>query len=146
MISFARKPFVFFFLWDVRLVYSSSFHVKINSGMRHTGFLFITFILSVWLYRCYAQTKWSVLPFAQKHEVLFSYGLTLILLLHVGASFVATSIDYRHPFSMAKSVAEFINERGLNKSLIVGYPDFTMSAVVGYLGIREIYYPQGDRF
>jgi hypothetical protein len=78
--------------------------------------------------------------------MLFSYALTVILLLHVGASFVAASIDYRHPFSIAKSVAEYINERGLNKSLIVGYPDWTTIAVVGYLGISQVYYPQGDRF
>jgi hypothetical protein len=25
--------------------------------MRYSGFLFITFIMSVWLYRCYAQAK-----------------------------------------------------------------------------------------
>ena len=146
MISFVRKPFVFFLFVGCTFDLLVFFHVKINSGMRHTGFLFVTFILSVWLYRCYAQTNWSVLPFVQKREVLFSYGLTLILLLHVSASFVAASIDYRYPFSMAKSVAEFINERGLNKRLIVGYPDFTTSAVVGYLGVSKIYYPQADRF
>jgi hypothetical protein len=146
MISFVRKPFVFFIFVGCMFGLLVFFHVKINAGMRHTGFLFITFILSVWLYRCYAQTNWSVLPFVQKREVLFSHGLTLILLLHVSASFVAASIDYRYPFSMAKSVAEFINERGLNNWRIVGYPDNTTSAVLGYLGISEIYYPQGDRF
>jgi hypothetical protein len=148
MIGFIRKPFVFFLFVGCTFGLLVFFHVKVNSGLRHTGFLFITFILSAWLYRCCAQGNWSVFSqsFMQKWEILFSRGLTLILLLHVGASAVAASIDYQHPFSMAKSVAEYINKRGLNKSLIVGYPDFVTSTIVGYLGISKIYYPQGDRF
>jgi hypothetical protein len=47
---------------------------------------------------------------------------------------------------MAKSVAEYINERGLNNRLIVGYPDSATMPIVGYLGISRAYYPQGDRF
>jgi hypothetical protein len=148
MTGFVRKPFVCFLFVGCTFGLLVFFHIKINAGMRHTGFLFITFIMSAWLYRCYAQANWAVFsePFVQKWEMLFSYGLTLILVLHVGASLVAASIDYRRPFSMAKSVAEYINQRGLNKSLIVGYPDFTTTAVVGYLGISKVYYPQGDRF
>jgi hypothetical protein len=47
---------------------------------------------------------------------------------------------------MAKFAAEYISQRGLNNRLIVGYPDYATSAIVGYLGISEAYYPQGDRF
>jgi len=148
MIGFLQKPFVFFLFVGSTVGLLAFFYIKINSGMRHTGFLFIAFILSAWLYRCCEQANLSVfsVSFLKKWEMLFSHGITVILLLHVGASFVAASVDYRHPFSMAKSAAKYINERGLNNRLIVGYLDFTTSAIVGYLGIREAYYPQGNRF
>jgi hypothetical protein len=148
MIGFVRKPFVFFLFAGSTLGLLAFFQIKINAGIRHTGFLFITFILSAWLYRCCEQANWSVFSESsrKKWETLFSHSVTVILLLHVGASFVAASIDYGHPFSMAKSVAQYINERGLNNRLIVGYRDTTTSAIVGYLGVGEAYYPQGDRF
>jgi hypothetical protein len=148
MIGFVRKPFVFFLFAGSTLGLLAFFHIKINGEICHTGFLFITFILSAWLYRCCEQVNWSVFSESsrKKWEMLFSHSVTVILLLHVGASFVAASIDYRYQFSMAKSAAEYINERGLNDRLIVGYPDFTTSAIVGYLGIDQAYYPQGNRF
>jgi hypothetical protein len=148
MIGFVRKPFVFFLFVGCTFGLLVFFHVKYIGGIRHTGFLFIAFILSAWLYRCREQANWSVFSESsvRKREIIFSHSITLIFLLHVGASFVAASIDYRHPFSMAKSVAEYINERGLKNRLIVGYKDFPTSAIVGHLGISQVYYPQGDRF
>jgi hypothetical protein len=148
MISFVRKPFVFFLFVGCTFGLLVFFHVKYNGGIRHTGFLFIAFILSAWLYHCREQANWSVFSesFVRKLEIILSHSITLIFLLHVGASFVAASIDYGHPFSMAKSVAEYINERGLKNRLIVGYLDYPTSAIVGYLGISQVYYPQGDRF
>jgi hypothetical protein len=134
----SRKPLVLFLFVACTFSLLVFFHIKHNGGMRHIGFLFMTFIMSAWLYRCHDQANWSVFSefFVKKWEILFSYLLTLILVLHLGASFVAAGIDYWYPFSMAKAVAEYINERGLNNRLIVGYPDYATSAIVGYLGIR----------
>ena len=148
MVGFVRKPFVFFLFTGCTFGLLAFFYIKYYGGIRHAGFLFIAFIMSAWLYRCHEQTNWSI-PSAsslKKWETLFSHSITLILLLHIGGSFVAASVDYQHPFSMAKSVAEYINERGLNNRLIVGYPDYATSVIVGYLGISQAYYPQGDRF
>jgi hypothetical protein len=148
MIGFVRKPFVFFLFAGSTVGLLAFFHIKFHGGIRHWGFLFITFILSAWLYRCCEQANWSVFSESSRKqwEMLFSRSLTVILLLHVGASFVAASIDYRYPFSMAKSAAKYINAHGLSNRLIVGYPTGTTSAIVGYLGIPEAYYPQGNRF
>jgi hypothetical protein len=151
MIGFVRKPFVFFLFAGSTLgllAFFYLFHVIVNVGPRHAGFLFIAFIMSAWLYRCCEQANWPVFSESsrKKWEMLFSHSVTVILLLHVSASFVAASIDYRYPFSMAKSAAKYIKEHGLNNRLIVGYPDFATSAIVGYLGIQEAYYPQANRF
>ena len=148
MMGFVRKPFVFFLFAGCTFGLLAFFYIKYYGGIRHAGFLFIAFIMSAWLYRCHEQTNWPISSASslKKWETLFSHSITLILLLHIGGSFVAASVDYQHPFSMAKSVAEYINERGLNNRLIVGYPDFTTSSIVGYLGISHAYYPQGDRF
>jgi hypothetical protein len=149
MIGFVRKPFVFFLFAGCTFGLLAFFYVKLEGGSsRHAGLLFIAFIMSAWLYRCHEQTNWSISSESslKKWETLFSHSITLILLLHIGASFVAASVDYQHPFSMAKSTAKYISERGLNNRMIVGYPDYTTEAIVGYLGISQAYYPQADRF
>jgi hypothetical protein len=148
MIGFVRKPFVFFLFAGCTFGLVAFFYVKLYGGIRHAGFLFIAFIMSAWLYRCHEQTNWSISSESslKKWETLFSHSITLILLLHIGAAFVAASVDYQHPFSMAKSTANYISERGLNNRLIVGYPDYATEAIVGYLGISQAYYPQADRF
>jgi len=148
MMGFVRKPFVFFLFAGCTFGLLTFFYVKYYGGIRHAGFLFIAFIMSAWLYRCREQTTWSISSGSslKKWETLFGHSITLILLLHIGASFVAASFDYRYPFSMAKFAAEYISQRGLNNRPIVGYPDYATSAIVGYLGISQAYYPQGDRF
>jgi hypothetical protein len=149
MIGFVRKPFVFFLFAGCTFGLLAFFYVKLEGGSsRHAGLLFIVFIMSAWLYRCHEQTNWAISSdsSSKKWETLLSHTITLILLLHIGASFVAASIDYQQPFSMAKSTAKYISERGLSNRLIVGYPDYTTQAIVGYLGISQAYYPQADRF
>jgi hypothetical protein len=150
MIGFVRKPFVFFLFAGCTFGLLAFFYVKLFGGgsSRHAGFLFIAFIMSAWLYRCHEQTNWAISSESslKKWETLSSHIITLLLLLHIGASFVAASVDYQHPFSMAKSTAKYISERGLNNRMIVGYPDYTTQAIVGYLGISQAYYPQADRF
>jgi hypothetical protein len=147
MLVFVRKPLVFFVFVGCTSGLLAFFYLKHHAGSRHSGFIFITFIMSAWLYRCRNQPKLETfLPIpVRTWEILFNRALTALLVLHIAGSFVAASIDFRYPFSAAKSVAEYINVRGLKNSLIVGYPD-TTSAIVGYLGIREAYYPQDDRF
>jgi hypothetical protein len=146
-VGFLGKPYVTFLFVGCTAGLLTFFHMKYGGFIRHHGFLFITFIMSAWIYRCSHEFNWSFLPDAviKRWEILFSYGLTAVLLLHVGGSLVAASIDYQHPFSASKSVAEYINERGLNNKLIVGYPDYATSSIVGYLGIRGIYYPESGR-
>jgi hypothetical protein len=150
MIGFVRKPFVFFLFAGCTFGLLAFFYFKNYDGWgsRHAGFLFIAFIMSAWLDRCREQTSWSISSesFFKKWETPFSHSITVVLLLQIVASFVAASVDYRHPFSMAKSVAEYISERGLNNRVIVGYSDWATSAIVGYLGISQFYYPDGDRF
>jgi len=148
MMGFVRKPFVFFLFVGCTFGLLAFFYFIYYGGIRHAGFLFIAFIMSAWLYRCHEQTNWSISSefSLRKWEALFSHIITLILLLHIGASFVAASVDYQYPFSMAKFAAEYISQRGLNNRLIVGYPDYATSVIVGYLGISQAYYPQGDRF
>ena len=63
------------------------------------------------------------------------------------AGIIAASYDYIFPFSSAKETAIFIKKNNLSRSEIIGYKDFTASAVLGHLeNKKSFYYVQSESY
>ena len=72
------------------------------------------------------------------------FGVILAFQVYGGVSAVLN--DVYHPLSRARDVARFIVAKGWAAEPIVGFPDYAIAPIVGYLGIRQAYYPQGSRW
>ena len=129
------------------------FYVKYHGGIRHHGFLFLTFLMCCWIYRDspkinFGKTEQEVSD-SVVEQVLNVVGkviLTLLLICHAIGGIIATRMECRHVFSYGKLTAEYIKSQGMKDHLMVGQNDFAAITVVGYLQKPEIYYPRGHRF
>jgi len=148
ILHLSTKPsaLVFFLLNSILLVLF--FVIKYQGASRHHGFLFITLIASLWIYKSCVQKQLflfnNFLKFLTKNFV--QYFIVFILSLHVIASFITFYIDYKNPFSGAKETAEFIKKNKLDNYNLVGFEDYAALAVAGYLQNKRIYYIPGERF
>lgn len=116
--------------------------------IRHSGFLFILFIMTAWIYRFCDEIEWfaPINRYSEKLDRPFSHLLTFLLFLHLIGGVIAVHLDEKYVFSYAKRVAEYIEQEGLANLAIVGDVDFAASAVIGYLEKDQAYYPRGARF
>jgi hypothetical protein len=144
----SSKPsaLVFFLLTTLLLILF--FIVKYQGASRHHGFLFITLIVSLWIYKsCVQKQLFLFKNFSKFFTKNFVQNFIIFILsLHVIASLVPFYIDYKNPFSGAKETAEFIKKNKLDNYNLVGFEDYAAQAVAGYLQNKEIYYLSGERF
>ena len=134
------------------LVYISSttgllvfFYIKYQGSIRHHGFLFITFLLTVWGGRSFkSYFRWPYF-FESYARASLNLLLTGLLLMHAMGGLRAVANDVKYPFSYSKLTAEFIKAQKLDKIPILGDVDFAVSTVVGYLEKESVYYARGDR-
>jgi len=148
ILHLSTKPsaLVFFLLNTFLLVLF--FVIKYQGASRHHGFLFITLIVSLWIYESSFQKQFF---FFKRFLKIFSKNFVqnffvLILFLHVIASIIPFYIDYRNSFSGAKETAEFLKKNKLNNYNLIGFEDYAAQAVAGYLQNKRIYYIRGERF
>ncbi|MEO0647053.1 MAG: hypothetical protein AAFZ17_12995 [Cyanobacteria bacterium J06650_10] len=109
-----------------------------NPAIRHSGHLFIVFILCAWLYLDLDAPAHRIQP-AHKNRRLLSLFLTAILSTQTIAGIYAISVDYLYPFSAGKEAATFLRDNNLDTALIVGDRYDYTSVVSGYLNV-PIYY------
>ena len=134
------------------LIYLSStfgllafFYVKYQGSIRHHGFLFITFLLTIWGGKHFkSYFRWPKL-FQSYAQVSLNFLLTGLLLIHAIGGLRAVANDIRYPFSYGKLTAKFIKAKKLDELPIIGDVDFAASTVVGYLEKGSIYYMRGNR-
>ena len=134
------------------LIYLSStfgllafFYIKYQGAIRHHGFIFIAFLLTIWggkHFRSYFQ-----LPdrFHIATRICFNLLLTGILFIHLVGGLRAVANEIKYPFSYGKLTAEFIRAKKLDILPMIGDIDYAASTVVGYLGKKEVYYVRGNR-
>ena len=134
------------------LIYLSStfgvlafFYIKYQGAIRHHGFIFIAFLLTIWggkHFRSYFQ-----LPdrFHTATRICFNLLLTGILFIHLVGGLRAVANEIKYPFSYGKLTAEFIRAKKLDILPMIGDIDYAASTVVGYLGKKEVYYVRGNR-
>lgn len=144
-----KKPAtLFLFLGCTLGILLSCFIAKFVGSIRHQGFLFIAFIMSAWIADYSKEFNWFVTsdPLRKIWKKIFSYSLTIILIVHVISAMIAIKMDNQYIFSSGKLVAEYIKSKNMAAMLMVGHTDYATSTVVGYLAKDKTYYPNSERF
>jgi hypothetical protein len=145
---------VFIKKWNILYIFvASSFgillllYAKSLGSYRHGGYLFFVFLMSAWLYRSVATCKCMKLPrlAGMRSDGFFQCVTTALLLIHAVGGVNANFLDHKYVFSAARDAARYIETIDDGQSLIVGHPDTAASAVLGHLGAKSFYYPQGHR-
>ncbi len=148
LLSLVKKPIPLFFYFLGTISILAFTHVKYFGFLRHHGHLFIIFIASIWISNNYPEKEFKCRFFNKlsnsfhKNKSIF---IALILCAHVMAAVFACVMDWVHPFSASKEVATYIKDKGMSNLPMMGYIDFTVSAVAGHLD-RVVYYPSRDEF
>lgn len=147
-LALVRKPFAL-----ITYVLGASgllafFYFKDLGGLRHHGLLFVVFILAAWIAHYCPNVNWfkPLHRWSGLAEKSLSPLLTILLLIHVVGGGIAVSLDYRYVFSHAQTTAAFIREKQLQGLPMVGYNDYAVSAVAGYLDKDQVYYPEEERW
>lgn len=115
-----------------------------SGGSHHHGMLFVIYVIGYWLERSTRSREPTPLQVRQARamDVVFTLMLASQSLFGVQALYR----DLTTPYSQGKSVARYIQARGWQDLPIVGCVDFSAQTVVGYLGVKRIYYPEGERW
>lgn len=122
-------------------------YIKYSGGIRHWGFLFMLFLVSLWIGKHCADIEFRWGPLNKINAALRSHrnkALTAILVIHLAGGVVAAQFDYRYEFSGARATARFIKEKKLDDLLIAGDEYTGVAPVSGYLG-QKLYYPRVHR-
>ena len=124
------------------------FHFKFGGSARHHGLLFLCLVFAVWMKRADIETPacGSLAHGGKGFSRVFGLSLTLLFGVHTLGAVTATRWEVRRPFSKAEAVTRYLHRHGHDESLLVGYPDYTVSALLGSAVQREIYYPQSRRW
>jgi hypothetical protein len=149
ILIFIRKPVALLMYLVGTLGLCAFFYTKYFGSMRHHGFLFISFIASVWIFGYCRDGKW-LFPFIRKISIISGKGLgtviTIIFLIHFVGGVMAVSLDYRYVFGQGKATAHFIKSNNMdNLPIVGGDTDHVVMAVAGYLE-SKVYYVRGDRW
>lgn len=118
------------------------FYVKYLGAYRHTGLLFIAFLLCFWIYK-----KDATLPAAPRfryRDTILGTVLTVLLLAQAVTGLHALHKDILRPFSGSKNTARIIREHDLQDAFIAVAPDWKGAPLSGYLQ-RELFYPHVNR-
>ena len=122
------------------------FYVKYYGSMRHHGFLFITLLMTGWIYRDCPEISLPYKSLNTLPQRLFSPFFTFILICHFIGGMTAIVLEDRYVFSYGKQVAEYIRTEDKQDMTMIGEIDYAASTIVGYLEKDEIYYAHGSRF
>ncbi|MDX2243969.1 MAG: hypothetical protein NW224_25105 [Leptolyngbyaceae cyanobacterium bins.302] len=144
---FYRRPLILF-LYLFNLTEIVLFHSLWAGLLRHYGHIFILFIVCLWLAQNYTPEPTEapaprnpVWRFFQRYQSQF---LGVVLAVQVIAGFYAYTMDWVHPFSQARLVAQFVRQENLQNYFIAGAIDSFTQSVSGHLD-QPIFYPERKR-
>jgi hypothetical protein len=109
----------------------SFFYFKYLGDLNHHGFVLVTLVATLWL------AAEAVAPPTRP--------LTALLLLQALAVIVPGATDARQVFSNGRAVAAWLQRTRLDDGPLVGYPDYAMASVLGFLPRRSAFFPGPDR-
>ena len=120
------------------------FYVVHYGSMRHHGFLLVALLVAAWAGRAMSGREGE-----GRKTVGGRVGSVLVGLLlagHVAGAARAVAIEVVHPFSQAEETADYIEAQRLDGLPMLGYPDWSTSAVLGHLPPgKRMNYAQGER-
>ena len=144
---FIEKPIVIFLYLSANLGIFLFSWLKFLGTLRHHGNLFIIFLACIWISRFFPKSY----NIPKRFRKLASYFkknqtkiITIILLIQMLSGVYAYSMDLIYPFSKSKATAEFIQQRGLNDSFILGNKDAIVSPISAYID-KKIFYIEYNR-
>jgi len=148
---FLKRPWLLVPYWLGNLTLLTFYHVKYQGGLRHSGFLYLWFVVLLWMsfaYRPWISSHRSRdwLPaFWDRHRMK---ALVPLLAVQVWGAMVAVPVDWREPFSQASAAAQWLRSEypDLSKFVVVGDRSEAVSSVVAYLELKRIYYPDRADF
>ena len=147
-ISLFKKAIVlFFYLISNCALIGFYFFVRIPNT-RHTGYLFIVFLVSLWLSNNYKDSSFLAKfqpRFFNKFIPKKSSILTFFLCLHLVGGVYAYSRDIVQPFSASKAAVEYIKENNYDRLPIVGTYYVKVAPFAALLN-KQIYYPESEEF
>lgn len=128
----SKKAQLFFIISFSLIIGFTTF--KFTGSLRHHGYLFITFISSLWLKNILDKDS------VDKDNTFQKYFITTILISQVISSFIAYYMDFKYNFSQAKEVKIFLEKENLSDYEIIGNYQANTSTIAGLLD-KKIYYP-----
>jgi hypothetical protein len=148
LLLFIRKPIVLTLFVSGTAVIVFFTYFKFYGFLRHFGHLFLLFIVCLWLSGHFADRKIKARFLLRMTDTALRYKrvfITVILSAQLFAGVFASAMDWVYPFSQSKKAAEFIQNRQLDRLLIIGDFDYAVAPITAYIN-KNIYYPRTDRF
>ncbi|BAY86981.1 hypothetical protein NIES267_64920 [Calothrix parasitica NIES-267] len=146
---FINKPLALFFYLSATSGILIFTWLKFQGTLRHHGNLFIIFLASIWISRCFKES-YNIPKLFHIHKIT-SYCkknhkrvITIILVIQMISGIYAYSMDLIHPFSKSKVAANYIKKERLNESFILADKNTIVSPISAYANLK-IYYLAYDK-
>jgi hypothetical protein len=135
---FYKKPFALGLFLASSLSFIFLSLLSKTQEMRHFGFFFLSFFVSLWIASYYEEstflTRSRLTNYIEQYiQKLNKPLLKLLLLVQLFSGVLFYIYDLSMPFSQAKSVTHYLKEEGLLNELIAVDRYHTIPAVTGYL-------------
>ena len=143
-----RRPVALFLFLCLVAGFLVFFYAVHHGSIRHHGFLLVSLLVLVWGGRFLAAgpAAGGAVRATPDAVRIGSLLLTGFLAMQAFGGLRAVALEVERPFSLAERTAGYIRARGLQSLPMLGYPDWSASAVLGHLSPRKrIHYVQGNR-
>ena len=113
-------------------------YTKYLGFIRHTGFLFISFLCAYWIF--FGLAGHSSINSTSWRFRIPRVILTAMLICQAITGFWSLKEDYNRPVSCGKATSDYLIKNGLSEGFIAVAPDWAGATIAGYLD-RALYYP-----
>ncbi len=110
-------------------------------SLRHCGFVIVAFLVCMWLSRADSQSRIE----SGKWNTIRNVALNLFFVVQIGAAGIAIYRERNTTFSHAKSVADYIIQKGISANQLCVYPQYAGPAVAAYIG-APIFYAERNTY
>ena len=147
--SIRENPLLIFIFVGCTFSLLLFFYTKYHGALRHHGYLYIAFLMTVWISLSYKKSicacYFATTPPEVRGRNLTGGLINIIFLFQAFAGLSAATLGYENVFSNANAVALFLADEKYENDKLVGDTDYAASSVVGYLQNKPIFYPSSGR-
>ena len=104
------------------------FFITQRGNARSEGIVFLIFIIALWIEKYMQQNPIKIINNIKHIRKLKTITIYSILCIHFFSGAIAYSMDYNHPFTPAKAVADYTNKNYTNKIIITDFWDNPVSS------------------